>query len=46
MNFIVYVRSVLAAHQNIYAKSAKNEQNREKCIFTYNFGCRTSKDMI
>ena len=46
MNFVVYVRCLLAAHQNLYAKNAKYDENREKCLKSYNFGCNSSTDMI
>ena len=46
MNFVVYVRWVLAAHQNLYAKNAKYVENREKYLKSYNFGCNSSTDMI
>ena len=32
MNLVVYVRWVPAAHQNLYAKNAKNDENREKYL--------------
>ncbi len=45
INFLIYVRSVLAAHQNLYAKCAKCTENREKCLLTFYFGCNTRPDI-